>query len=192
MTKEGRRKQLRWRRSTLFVAMLATLAFAGGGQALAPAPAAALQIDACAQPESGLCNPVDENPAAGDNPTGTGQGSGSVGGLPGVTGTTPPPPTAAPWDKKDSNGVPAWMVDNHMRDLRARHLCGKISDRSAGFQKDMDEIVDIFIRLDNDGRLFDSPDPEIRKLRIEKRKLRAQLNYLDDQWDSYNCTGLGF
>jgi hypothetical protein len=64
MTKQSSHARRR-RPNTLWIAMLATLAFVGAGQALAPAPAAALHIEACAQPESGLCDAADEGPTSG-------------------------------------------------------------------------------------------------------------------------------
>ena len=79
MNKQSSRGPHRRRSRTPFIALLATLAFAAGGQALAPAPAAALRTEVCTDMGifGNVCTYVED---------GQGEGGGGVAGAPGDPG----------------------------------------------------------------------------------------------------------
>lgn len=176
MTKRCSSSPMRRRLRGPWIAMLATLAFAGAGQALAPAPAAALRIEACVEPKSGLCNPVDDGTVTGDYQSGqsgqSGSGSSSV----------------APWNQREPDGTPTWMVDPVTQVLTFQHYCGLIKERIDGVLDRLDEVNDTL------DQLYDAPGDlasRVKNAQVMKKKLKRQLRYYDNQRDSWRCEKLG-
>lgn len=186
MTKQSNRSL---RPRSLWIAMLATLAFAGAGQALAPAPAVALHTEACADPQSGLCNPVDDSPVSGDSSSGESKGSGGAGGWPFPT----PPPSAAPW----SQPAP-WNASTQGDGLIElfRYRCGEISADAGDIEAQMGEIWDSVA-----GRKILTGGESHKKVRgiprwvkvawHDWREMYKDLRGLEHDWYDFSCTELG-
>lgn len=185
----SRKPQLRHGRATL-AALLATLALAGAGQALSPAPAAALRTETCT--DMGIfgtvCTHVDDGQGQGG---GDGGSTGRTGG--GGSGATDAWPGEAGFTNFDEDGdgpgdgvhhgptLPDWMTYNSFHRLHNLGVCSLIPSRLDRIQSQLDQLGEYLVT---------GQKAVLANIR-QRRALKAQISDLTSRWNALSCTEMG-
>lgn len=170
---------------SIFIALLATLAFAGGAQGLAPAPAAALQTEKCTDMGifGNVCTYVDD---------GQGQGGGDGGASGGKSGGGHAVfnPAAGLDDDPDDYGAhgdgihygPPLAPDPAAQLQHNMGTCGLIPGKLRSAQYDLQGARQ---RSDNDS-------PEVTEgKKIATQRLKSLVARLKERWNSHHCDDIG-